>query len=124
MVSPHFNNPASVDIPPRLNISINSISITDESAINNPMPITVVINCSNGLLCLKDANGNDVLGSGTNSITITDLLPNINNILKTLIYEAVPGRMDIIYMNATNQNNVRYSMSMNIVVNPNLTANL
>lgn len=113
----HITGPASVDVPPRFDITINNIVITDSLAINNPNAMTLTISCSVGLLSMNDANGNLIIGAGTNLIMFSATLPIINAALATLIYSAVPGRTDIIHLSVINQDGISYTLDINIVIN-------
>jgi hypothetical protein len=82
--------PGSVAVNAGVVVPVSGVSIADNVAASNGLPVTVVVNDTYGKLAMTNMP-NMVAGSGGNSITLTGSLAVVDAALATLTYSAPAG---------------------------------
>ena len=114
--APTLNEPASETVATGGTASVSG-SYSDSFAAGNPGSLFLGITDSTGTLSAKDASGNAVAGSGTNSITLTTDYQDLSAVLNSLTYTAgtSPGS-DSISFDVWNQAGVETTDTVPVTV--------
>ena len=76
----------------------NAISVTDVDLASSSISVTVSVPATKGTLTEAASSGAGVAGSGTNSLTLTGTLPQVNAALNGLVYDPPNGSNDTIVL--------------------------
>lgn len=112
-----------ISVPPPMKVAtgatttIEGVSVADTFASSNPVTMVVTLSDQTGQLALTDPGGNRLPGSGTNTITVSGSLAQINADLATLSYVAAGAGSDDITVNATDPRGLENSKSIAVMVN-------
>lgn len=117
---PALNEPSSEMVAADGTVAVSG-SYSDSFAQGNPGSLYLGISDSNGTLYAKDASGDAVAGSGTNSISIGTDYRDLNAALASLTYVAGSAGSDSIYFDIWNQAGVQTTDTVPVTVSAGST---
>ena len=112
---PTLNTPSSQTVFTQIATLLAPLSIGDANATG---PLTVTINVNNGVLSAHAAGAASVAGSGSNSLTLTGSLADINTSLASVTYKTNSIGDDTVALRVSDQFNATASASIAITAGP------
>jgi hypothetical protein len=110
-----LNNPSGVVMDAGGAIQLAGISINDEWARHHVGQMALNLNVSKGTISMRDANGNEVAGSGTHSIHVSGTYDQLTKELASLGYHAPDAAgSDKLSVNVWNQAGVNVTNTVAI----------
>jgi serralysin len=114
---PSITLPASESVTTGSTTAITGVSITDAFAASNPGSLALNVSGDSGEISMTGANGAALPGSGTDSISVSGTLAQINAWLATLTYTAVSGAgYDSISIDVWDQAGLEADQSVSVTI--------
>lgn len=102
--TPIISGPAVANVANGSALPITGITVEDAASCFASGTLALTVSCGSGQITMTDSSGSQIVGSGTNSISMNSTLSGVMTALKSLTYTATKVGTDDITISLTDQN--------------------